>query len=337
MVTLGLLDIILIGIVCSAMAADFCLGHAGRERLNLRLMRLWDRFDDIKVPQVGVAEISSCLSTLDRLLSPRAFSLRRLASCLLLNAIFVVVFYIIVESYRLTSGLSVRAPFISPHHYTNWPVTAIIGMFSISISRFILGSSARLCRNINSRWSILYFVGFILLSFYILLMLSVLISYFVYYIPFTFINGIYTREFKGGVHSTLISVTWNNFGELLKAWWDIGKAITRNEFDWIAHVAWRELPSLAVDEPLRYVYSAAGGDDQRAVTEAYTGFSLLMFSYLRIAFAVIFFGTWALLRPAYRATELLFRRLLEEEKGPLSTLALLGTAFAKLIELLIKL
>lgn len=112
-------DILLLVVVCLAIAADVLLGHAGRERLNLRLMKLWDTFDDINIPKIGVAEVSYCISALDRWLSPKLFSIRRIVSCGLLNALFVSIFYVLVELYRATHGSSFRPPFMYPHFHTH--------------------------------------------------------------------------------------------------------------------------------------------------------------------------------------------------------------------------
>jgi hypothetical protein len=101
-----ILDVLLLGFVCIAIAADVLLGQDGRERLHLRLTKLWDKFDDISIPNLGFAEVSYCISVLDRWLSPKFFSIRRIVACVLLNALFVSVFYVWVRLYRATRGLS---------------------------------------------------------------------------------------------------------------------------------------------------------------------------------------------------------------------------------------
>ena len=119
---------------------------------------------------------------------------------------------------------------------------------------------------------------------------------------------------------------------LYKGWIEFFQGWSRNWWDTIKYIV-----NYRVDILKYLVEQVAISNEQSVITMGYSLFSALMFGYLRICFALSFFGAWALLRPAYKVSEFVFRRLLEVDKGPLATLAVFFTAFAKLIEVLLRL
>jgi hypothetical protein len=264
------------------------------------------------------------------------FSVRRLVSCIILNALFVSTFYICVEVYRARHASSFRPPLISPHFYTNWPIEAFVGVFSISIARFILDKSITVFSSL--RFATLFCIVTIFLSFVIVFVLSDCVTEVLSILTQGIVPSIFQRSIVGSI---------NIFGEnrilYFQGIWDFVATLMTWEVYSSARIipsfqngGWAKWPEQLVKAPLTLIAVAANSDVQSTVTSGYSYFSIMMFSYLRMVFALGFFATWALLRPAYRVSELVFRRVLEAEKGPLATLAVFVAALAKLIEILLR-
>jgi hypothetical protein len=62
----------------------------------------------------------------------------------------------------------------------------------------------------------------------------------------------------------------------------------------------------------------------------------VMFALLRIGFAASFIFAWAVLRPLHRTIELIFRRALEAEKGPLVIVAAFLAGVVKVVDLILR-
>ncbi len=146
----------LLGFVGALALVEICLGNSGRRWVQASLEALWIRFDDIKLPKVGLAEAVCCLATFDRLFSDKLLSWRRLWASVTLTGLFDAMYYVSVETYRWAHGMSFRFPFSVAHSNSDLWMTVLCGALSLSITRIVV---ARSIANFGSgRGSTIYFI-----------------------------------------------------------------------------------------------------------------------------------------------------------------------------------
>lgn len=183
----------------------------------------------------------------------------------------------------------------------------------------------------------MYFILIMILTFIVVVAFSYCIVSGITFILGVLFHIMVSGKIMQPVHYGEKALYFHNTSEFIGIFVSMEWAEFQVAIKWAGEHGWHQLPLRMIEIPLNTVVGAATTDEQGPIQTRYAFFSTLMFSYLRIAFALGFFGTWALLRPAYRATEFVFRRLLEVEKGPLAWLAFFCAALAKLVEVLLRL
>ena len=98
---------------------EILLGRRGRRRMQAALENLWYKFDEMKFQMAGKTEATSCLRFFDRIYSDKFFSPKRLVSSFLTSIILISLYYILVESYRMSMGLYFRPPFSAGHFHND--------------------------------------------------------------------------------------------------------------------------------------------------------------------------------------------------------------------------
>jgi hypothetical protein len=244
---------------------------------------------------------------------------------------FVAIYYISVEAYRFELGMSFRFPFSTPHWET-YPILGIIpGAFSLSITRIILKWSIRIIGNRK----------FGTLGFGVMILVCCIINLTIADIMFPTLK--IAIDVNNALFATLAGMLLH--GEVFRIMVKMvdGQTVDFGQYLMLSGTKWIEIVKTYVGTailrvPNLYAFRdlIKAGATENNLSIYYLQWVKAMFVYLRIDFAVIFIFAWAIVRPVHRAIELIFRRILEAEKGPLATVAAFLAAMVKLVELLLR-
>ena len=332
-------DATLVLLLFVAASTDFLLGAAGRKKLSDRVGDLWLTLSDIELPTIATAEASYCLIAFDKCFGPKLFSWRRFYSCVVLNAIFVGIFYVLVEGYRFTHGMVFRPPFQEPHWYTNFPLDAFPGAISISFTRFILSQSLHFFR--RSTYAVLFFLLAMVLStvvsyvFYVYVGNVIILSSFVLF-DYVVINIQVFLSSSVPLDTGDSGLSWKDF---LNKLWEVFSNMEQENIAYLVDVA--HYPSLTrLGKMLIAPYLVGYGVVKDFIPDwpiqplNYSIFVNTMFSMVRIIFAIGFVVIWGVIRPLHRFVLLILLRFHETGTYSLTILAGLFDAGAKVIEVL---
>lgn len=317
-------------------AVDFFIGSAGRKKIQSKLEDLWISYDDVGIKNFGKKEAEFTLGLFDYLFSSRFFSFRRFMSAAVLVLLNIVVFYLMIESYRWYNGLAVRLPFSEFHFYTGFPGTIIPTMISLSLTRNWLYISIRGLKDL--KWSnfmfltslvILSCLSYLIYAFDVGPAMSEAISQiFVFFqdVILTTIKAEINTQMIGDRLSMIVNRIIFNIHGILNG--DLYSALSYGPTAPFSMALKAETPSDYCDiECIKTTYGY--------LQIAYTQFNDLMLFLVRIILTFSFLVFWFSFGFLHNLTSTLLYRLAESEKGPLTLIAAAIAACIKCCALLI--
>ena len=333
---------------------DFLLGKRGRRLIQDKLENLWIRLEDAKPRYFGAAEATLFCAIMDRLFSPRLFSLRRVGSCLMLYAFLIALFYGIVETCHYSADLPWQAPFFSLHFNTGFPTRLPSIMLATYATQKMAGLSTRIPA--NGRMSNLLFLSALLCSSFVsyvltAVMLGPLSPIFIHNF---FVSGI--RQIMmlqpGGLYPIVVI--------------DASALMHRVEFlsvllfDW-NRTSWELfLRELTIPTNFIIAFLSKSGNypvvaeqaspdavifqlgpqvnariDVPVMYElAYGYFVDLAFFSMRILIFCALLVSWIAVRPIHKLLSVIVLRFAESDKGPLTLMAVALAGLVKILQVL---
>jgi hypothetical protein len=299
-------------ITAAAIGFEFLLGPSGRAKVKDRLSTWWIYFDDMRLSEFATSEAATCVSLSDRLFGSTFWSWRRLLSCLVIE-LGLLIFWLTLAYLAYPSVLIAIVNYPRVDMLFDITTNLVLMMAAVSLTRWM--SARALAYAFGRRAGILPFAA--LLGVHILL--------FIAWRP----TSDYLHDVLTDVVLHLLFAAAKGHASFQHLWFaGIDSSAHLIGFHWQRALSW-PAPDLRFNE-FRGMLTPDGSVFLTLVAVRQS--TSILFSSLRIAFALGVLLTFLFRRFAVRVISLTWRRIVEDPRGPFTLIVSGATAVVVVVK-----